>query len=107
MRMSLVAIGIAGLFRMLDVLVLPAILVSRLLRRLGASDATPWGRFALRRLGVVSLVTVAVLAPWSLRSAIGAPPLFLQGLDCLDVPLREHRLEETAGLVRAGKGELR
>lgn len=76
------AIGLASYVRSSSILLVPAIVLSRLIARWldrGAPDdpaekRLSWPRFAGLRLGIVAAVAFAVVVPWTARNAITAPP---------------------------------
>ncbi len=64
-------IGLSSYVRSLLILLVPAILLSRLLLRDRAFDAS-WRRFAARRMLPLAAVALLALAPWSLRNRLEA-----------------------------------
>jgi hypothetical protein len=64
------AIGLSAWVRSITILLVPAILLSRLLWRWSRPEEAPaWGRFVPLRLGLFAAVAFAALVPWSLRNA--------------------------------------
>jgi hypothetical protein len=69
------AIGVGAYVRSITILLVPAILVSRIVCRLLRGDRTPgWPTFALRRLGVVAVAAWLVVLPWNITKRLDAPP---------------------------------
>jgi hypothetical protein len=68
-------IGLSAHVRSLQLLLVPAIAVARLLQRRRAGGAVAsWRSFALRRLALFAAVAGLLVLPWSIRSAYVAPP---------------------------------
>jgi hypothetical protein len=63
-------IGLAAYLRTLSILLVPAIIVSRLLLARRSEPGFGWGGFAWRRLLLFGLVSACVLAPWSIRNRV-------------------------------------
>jgi 4-amino-4-deoxy-L-arabinose transferase-like glycosyltransferase len=67
-------IGLSAHVRMLTVLLVPAIALSRLLARRSQPEPEAWPRFGLRRLAIFAGVTLLVLLPWSIRNQLDPAP---------------------------------
>lgn len=68
------AIGLSSYMRTILILVLPAILIARAWRQIAASEARePWLSFAKRAIVPVTLGTLLMFMPWSLRNSAVAP----------------------------------
>ena len=68
------AIGLSAYVRMITILLVPAILLSRLLRR-GAPRAADWtASLAARRLLLFAAVAVLALLPWTIRNQLHPAP---------------------------------
>ena len=65
-------IALAAYVRSIGILVLPAILISRLLY-LDLREG-PWKTLLVRQLGVVTLTTFVLLLPWSIRNSAAMSP---------------------------------
>jgi hypothetical protein len=62
-------IGLSAYVRSLIILLVPAIMTSRLLHRLSTRERdTSWRSFAVKRLGVFAVSSMLVLLPWELRN---------------------------------------
>jgi 4-amino-4-deoxy-L-arabinose transferase-like glycosyltransferase len=70
-----VAVGLSAYVRSANLLLIPAIALSRLLQRSG-TGATPvsWAGFVARRLAVFAAVAIALQVPWSIRNQLHPPP---------------------------------
>jgi hypothetical protein len=69
------AIGASAYVRSITILLVPAILASRIACRLHRGERTPgWPAFALRRLGIVAVAAWLTLLPWSIIKRLDAPP---------------------------------
>jgi 4-amino-4-deoxy-L-arabinose transferase-like glycosyltransferase len=67
-------IGAAWHVRTVALLLVPAIVISRVWRRLGATgSAPPWRPFLVRRAVLLTLVVVLGVLPWTLRNRAVAP----------------------------------
>jgi 4-amino-4-deoxy-L-arabinose transferase-like glycosyltransferase len=70
-----VAVALATLVRWINILLLPAIVVARLLeRQLGEKKDVAWPSFLKRSVGVFLACAVVLLAPWIVRNHLVAPP---------------------------------
>ncbi len=68
-------IGVSAYVRTAILLVLPAIIVSRMASRVVAGgQGEPWRSFAARRLALPAMIACIVVLPWSVRNARNAPP---------------------------------
>lgn len=68
------AIGLSGLVRTGNLLLLPAIGIARIVAR-GSSDGPPWPRFLARRVAILFVAAFLVQMPWSLRNALHPEPI--------------------------------
>ena len=69
------AIGLSTYVRSLSLLLVPAIAASRAWRVVGTGmDASGWLSFVARRIVPMAAVTLLLLAPWSVRNRVQAPP---------------------------------
>lgn len=68
------AIGASAYVRAITILLVPAILASRIVCRLARGERKPcWPGFALRRLGIVFVAAWIVLLPWNITKRLDAP----------------------------------
>jgi hypothetical protein len=69
------SIGLASYVRASTLILVPAIIVSRLLARRGAGDPpAPWGSVLLQRTAAMLAVVALLLAPWTIRNQIVETP---------------------------------
>jgi hypothetical protein len=69
------AIGVGAYLRAITILLVPAILASRIVLRLNRREGKPcWPGFVLRRLGIVAVTAWLVMLPWNVTKRLDAPP---------------------------------